>query len=97
MHATCFYRNEDVNKHSSHVLNVLLTTPLIEIKALIVPPRNVSVRESTRKGTLTNTQFVRKLQVQIGARVMLAFNANVIDGQDKSVIGFVIDIVNFQN
>ena len=82
-----FFPNVEVNAHNAKMLNAL-ETPLIEIPAN--EPEGVSSR--LIHGCIDSTNFERNLKIKIGARVMLIFNVNTLDGLVNGALGNVVGV-----
>ncbi len=85
-----FYTNKEVSNHNLKVLQKL-DAPEEECEALITAPRGYSptIKED---GRIDQTQFMKKLVVKLGARVMLISNINTCDELVNGAMGQIIGI-----
>ena len=83
-----FYTNEEVTIHNNKMLN-LLTTPLFEIKANYPPKFKPKL---TDYGTIVGTQIRPILNIKVGARIMMIFNIDTIDGLVNGSLGNIVGI-----
>ena len=84
-----FYTNEEVNIHNNKMLN-LLSTPLLEIEANY-PPKFKP--KPTKNGTIAKkSQFRHILTIKDGARVMMIYNIDTIDGLVNGSLGNIVGI-----
>ena len=82
------YTNKEVCSHNIKMLNILTTT-LVEIPAKIPPGFKPA---TTEHGTIGKSQFQKNLKIKIGARVMMIFNIDTIDGMVNGELGHIIGI-----
>ena len=90
-----FYPNKEVYAQNSKVLHSL-KAPLVEIKASLDYPRGYTPQISDW-GTIDNSQFMKTLQIKVGAKVMVVFNINIIDSLVNGCLGVVTKIVQENN
>merc|ERR1712062_298349 len=82
-----FYTNNDVCEHNIKMLNKL-TTPLVTLKA--EQPKGIT-RMPNSDGTIDSTSFGNKLELKIGAKVMMIHNVDLTDGLVNGVTGKVLN------
>ena len=84
-----FYTNREVNDHNEKMLRKL-NGDSVTITANKFFPKGYKSKESPH-GTIDNTQFMKNLELKIGARCVLVFNIGVIDslvnGSSGTVVG----------
>ena len=86
-----FYTNVEVNLHNITMLNELVGH-LFEIHANCTGPKGYKAKPD-KNGLVDGTQFVMKLQLKIGARVMINTNVSIKDSLVNGALGTVIDIL----
>ena len=84
-----YYRRADVNQWNDKKLKSL-ATPLVTIDAEITGGGYIP--KTKDDGTIGDSQFRRKLELKIGARVMLNFNVSIADSLVNGQMGKVMDI-----
>ena len=82
-----FYTNEEVNQHNAKMLNTL-EVPLIEIPA----NEPTGGKSRLKHGCIDSTSFEKNLKIKIGARVMMIYNVNTLDGLVNGSLGNVVGI-----
>ena len=82
-----FYTNKEVNNHNEKMLEKLKGTEFV-IKAIKYGPKG----HESRHGTVDNTQFMNNLKIKEGARCVLIFNVDVIDGLVNGSSGTIIGL-----
>jgi hypothetical protein len=87
---TChvFYTNAEVSNHNEKMLNHISSPPIV-IPAILSVPKGYETKISPY-GTIDSTQFMKKLTLKIGARVMLVFNVNTIDDLVNGALGCIV-------
>ena len=85
-----FYTNKEVNEHNKKMLDKI-QEPEICIKAKKFAPKGYEPKESPN-GTVDSTQFMNVLKIKKGARCVLNFNVDVIDGLVNGSSGTIIGI-----
>ena len=84
-----FYYNDDVNDHNEKMLK-LLPGNMIEIKAEQKLPPGCKSLLNKKKGTIGQTNFHETLKFKIGAKCMLVFNIDLMDGLFNGANGTII-------
>ena len=82
-----FYKNNDVYQHNIKMLNKL-ETPLVTLKA--EQPKGIT-KQPNSDGTIDSTSFGSKLELKIGAKVMMIHNVDIADGLVNGVTGKVLN------
>ena len=57
-----------------------------------IHPRGIKV-QSNEEGEVANTPFLQELQLKVGARIMLTYNVDTIDGLSNGTCGTVVGFV----
>lgn len=91
-----FYKNVQVNNYNMRRLSSL-KTPLVTIEASIFHAKQHKPYIDPELGTIDGTSFLKRLELKVGARVMLTFNVSVIDSLTNGAIGTLIDVVYQEN
>ena len=86
-----FYKNKDVFQHNHKMLNKL-KSELEIIEAIQYLPKGRKAIIDPSKGTIAQTEFQQTLKIKIGARVVIVFNVNIIDGIVNGECGKVVGI-----
>ena len=86
-----FYTNAEVNIHNTTILNEL-EGHLFEIQANCTGPKGYKAK-TNKNGLEDDTQFVMKLELKIGARIMINTNVSITDSLVNGSLGTVIDII----
>ena len=86
-----FYYNDDVNGHNEKMLK-LLPGNMIEIKAEQKLPPGCKSKVCKKKGTIGDTNFRETLNFKIGAKCMLVFNIDLMDGLFNGANGIIVAI-----
>ena len=73
------------------MLNLLKNSKKVEVEAYIQTPKNYKVKIN-QHGQIDNTQFVMKLKLKIGARVMIISNIDIKDSLVNGSLGIILDI-----
>ena len=73
-----------------------LKGPLVTIEATVVHQKGYRPTISPF-GTVDDTHFMEKLQVRIGARVMLVFNVSIADSLVNGALGTILDVIFSDN
>ena len=84
-----YYRRADVNEWNDKKLKSL-ASPLVTIDADITGGGYIP--KTKDDGTIGDSQFRRKLELKIGARVMLNFNVSILDSLVNGQMGKVMEI-----
>ena len=86
-----FYKNKDVCQHNRKMLN-RLDTELEVIEAIQYLPKGRKAIIDPGKGTIAQTEFQETLKIKLGARVVIIFNIDIIDGIVNGECGTIIGI-----
>ena len=90
-----FYTNMEVARHNAKVLSDL-TGESVVIEATIIAPRGYSP-SIKQDGRIDQTQFLQRLEVKLGARVMLISNVNTTDELVNGAMGIIVGIERKDN
>lgn len=83
-----FYTNKEVSGHNTKMLQSLPESEVI-LNAIKCQPRGYKC-QTTKHGTIDNTQFMDALHLKIGARICLTFNINTVDELVNGALGTII-------
>ena len=86
-----FYRNKDVTAHNKKMLEKLPGT-LYSSKAIHTLPNGKTEYINPNKGTTGSTEFLDILDMKIGARCILNYNIDMIDGLFNGANGKIVGI-----
>ena len=81
----------EVSEHNAKMLYTL-NVPLVTINAKINGPGKNYRPEISKDGRIANTQFLKMLNVKVGARCALTWNLNTIDGLVNGASGTIAAI-----
>ena len=84
-----FYKNKNVTKHNSDMVNTL-TRKLLSAKALHFLPKGHTKYVDPGKGTIGNTDFMDNFEFKIGARCMMIYNVDLMDDLFNGASGTII-------
>ena len=84
------YTNVEVDMHNDHMLNIL--NEILEEMNADVTPKNIPAKINPKTGQIDKTQFVKKLRLKRGARVMIISNINIRDSLVNGSLGMILDI-----
>ena len=87
----CFRWNKDVYDYNSKMLNKL-PGELHEISAIQNVPKKLHKSKTTKAGRIDQTQFMKVLQVKVGARVTLVQNIWTTDGLVNGAVGNIVGV-----
>lgn len=90
-----FYTNREVSGHNEMML-LSLGNPLFETMATYRSPPGYKP-QIQKHGVVAQTPLQHKLQIKVGARIMLVVNVNTFDGLVNGAMGSVVDIVMYPN
>ena len=82
-----FYTNEDVKNHNIKMLNKLKG----DLITLTAYHQKGIAKNITNHGTINQTKFEDKLELKIGAKVMMVHNIDIADGLVNGVTGTAIN------
>ena len=82
-----FYTNEDVKNHNIKMLNKLKG----DLITLTAYHQKGIAKNITNHGTINQTSFEDKLELKIGAKVMMVHNIDIADGLVNGVTGTAIN------
>ena len=71
------YTNEEVDMHNDDMLNIL--NEILEETNADITPKNIPAKINPKTGQIDKTQFLKKLRLKKGARVMMISNINIRD------------------
>ena len=88
-----FYPNKESMVHNDSMLNTL-STDLIQTEAACDVPLGSGYKPQVNEwGLIYQTNFSMNLQLQIGARILVVFNINILDNLVNGAFGTVINIL----